>query len=559
MNEITRKFLEVLSEQRLDDLRHRCNYYEDDEFNEFYFKGNDFINGYSIVEYGYGEEDFQFGEHKSNIIDTNGFFVEIELNNEIKYMNGDIIKLNEADKGSYSFDVHRIQELFYKFHPFKGYVIESTKDTAYFYIKVTRFSYKEETVDLYFVINSDLKVIASFTDADTWGIEYDGYHNCNVYTERRFFFINEERKFLVFSQKQMVNCNDNGFFEEHMYGLAPDLYRDQMQEFGCYDDWDEENSTIYEYELDEETLSKIMNKSNHSSVYNDVNEDDEDDDTPELEDITFFYDDINNKHYKNVFTEYYRELFGIIDCRITAKKQLTPFTDNIDYVIGIIWERWRCEKEINESGHFRYYSNGWDFKNNRFYGYVMSNKFFDYPSCVAGFTLRYVMEYYPSILKKLVEQEIILVPNRLLNKLGDNELIRFIRIEQEQHLNYAPIHSVDDTIKSDEKYGLISSYQGQTLRQIIYSKGGTKHIVKLIKFTNLNIDKDVIKEYINNSNNKIETNCFNILLSVLEDIEYQQEEYNSWVREKMEEDMIRDANRQFDEMMDDFDAWGNID
>ncbi len=109
MNEITRKFLEVLSEQRLDDLRHRCNYYEDDEFNEFYFKGNDFINVYSIVEYGYGEEDFQFGEHKSNIIDTNGFFVEIELNNEIKYMNGDIIKLNEADKGSYSFDVHRIQ------------------------------------------------------------------------------------------------------------------------------------------------------------------------------------------------------------------------------------------------------------------------------------------------------------------------------------------------------------------------------------------------------------------------------------------------------------------
>ncbi len=486
MKEVTRKFLDVISEKQLDDLRRRFNYYEDDEFNEFYFRYNDFINGYSIIEYGYGEEDFIFGEHKSNIIDTEGRFVEIKLNNEIKYINGDIIKLNEADKGSYSFEVHRIQELFYRYNPGKGYVVESTKDTAFFYIKVTRDSYPEESCNLYFVINSDLKVIATFTDTNIWGIKYDGYNNCNVYTERRFFFIDEERNFLVFTQKLMANSDERGFFEEHMYDLNPDLYHDQMQEFGCYDGWDDERFNLYEFELDEETLKKVIEKHHNSTVSNGDDEDDEDDETPELEDITFFYEDINNDLYKKVFSDYYRELFGIIYCHVPTDKQLIPFTDSIDYVINIIWNRWRCEKEIKENGHYNYYGNGWDFGNKHFYGYVMSEKFFDYPPTVKCFTLKYVLNYYPQILKRLVFDGIIIIPNKLFNTLEDNELTREIRIEQEIHLDYSPIDSIDDVIESDEKYDLISSFQGKTLKQVIYTKGGTKYLVNLLihKFSN---------------------------------------------------------------------------
>lgn len=561
MKEITRKFLDVISGKRLDELRHRCNYYEDDESDEFYFRYNDFINGYSIIEYGYSEEDFSFGEHKSNIIDTEGRFVEIKLNNEIQYINGDIFKLKETDKGTYSFEVHRIQELFYKYYPCKGLIVESTKDTAFFYIKVTRYAYHEESPDQYFVINSDLKIVATFTDAKMWGIEYDGYKCCNVYTERKFFFINDERNFLVFSQKLMANSDERGFFEEHMYGLDPDSYYDLLREHDCYDGWDDERFNLYEYELDEDTLRKVMKKHNDSSICNDDigDEDEEDDEIPAFEDITFFYDDINSKPYKDVLSEYYKELFGIIDCHTPTDKQLNPFTDNIDYVINIIWDRWRCEKDIKENGHYRYYGTGWDFDYKHFYGYIMSEKFFDYPPKVKGFTLKYVLNYYPQILKELVHNGIIIIPNKLLDTLDDNELTRDLRVEQEIHLDYSPIDSIDDVIDSVEKYNLISSYQGKTLKQVIYTKGGTKYLVKLLKYTNFQINKDVLTELIKTSANQLETKCYNIILNVIEEIEYEEELRQDYIRDKWEEDMIRDANQQFNDMMNDLDAWGNID
>lgn len=559
MKEVTRKFLDVISEKQLDDLRRRCNYYEDDEFNEFYFRYNDFINGYSIIEYGYGEEDFNFGEHRSNIIDAEGRFVEIKLNNEIQYTNGDIFKLKKTDNGSYSFEVHRIQELFYRYRPGKGHIIESIKDTAFFYIKVTRDAYHEESRDLYFVINSDLKIVAIFTDANIWGIEFDGYKCCNVYTERKFFFINDERNFLVFSQKLMANSNESGFFEEHMYGLDPDSYYDLLREYDCCDRWDDERFNLYEFELDENTLKKVIEKHNKSSICNDDIEDEEDDEIPEFEDITFFYEDINSKLYKDVFSTYYWELFGIIDCHTPTDKQLNPFTDSIDYVINIIWDRWRCEKDIKENGHYRYYGNGWDFGYKHFFGYVMSEKFFAYPPKVKGFTLKYVLNHYPQILKDLVHNGIIIIPNKLLDTLADNELTRDIRIEQEIHLDYSPIDSIDDVIESDKKYNLISSYQGKTLKQVIYTKGGTKHLVNLLKYTNFQISKDVLTELIDASANQLETNCYNIILNVIEDIEYEAELRQDDLRAKMEEDMIMDANQQFNDMMDDFEAWGNID
>ncbi len=56
----------------------------------------------------------------------------------------------------------------------------------------------------------------------------------------------------------------------------------------------------------------------------------------------------------------------------------------------------------------------------------------------------------------------------------------------------------------------------------------------------------------------METNCYNILLSVIENIEYQ-EEYNNWIQAEWDEYNIREANRQFNELMNDNDAWGNID
>lgn len=553
MNEVSRKFGDVISDKQLADLYRRCNYNKYYDDNDFYFRSNDFINGYSIIEYGY-EEDSSWGERYTNIINSCGDFVEIKLNNNIKYTNGEIVKLNNLDEGSYSFEIHRILELDYKYELFTGYFVKSRSETSFFYIKVSRFSNKrdEGDKDSYFVINSDLKVIATFYDDNTWGNKYDGYSDCNVYTERKFFFINKDRKYLVFSQKLIANSDEAGFFEEHMYGLAPDLYDDQMREFGVFDDSSEDNYNIYEYELDEEILSKVIEKFNGIR-----NESSEEDNIPDIEDITFFYDDKNNNLYKNVFNDYYIELFGIIDCRIPAKNQLLPFTDNINYVIRIIWDRWKCDKEIEENG--LYYGSGWDFNNRHFHGNVMCEKFFDYPPVFKGFTLNYVLTYYPDTLKYMIDRKFIIIPNKLLDRLNDNELTRYIRIEQEIHLDYSPISSIEDTLISNEKYGIVSTYQGQTLRQIIYSKGGTKYLVNLLKYTNFKISKGVLTELINASNNQLETNCYNIILNVIDDIEYQGELRNDYIREKMEEDVIRDANQEFNDMMNDLEAWGNID
>lgn len=555
MSEVFCKFNDILSDNQIAELYRRCNYDKDDK--ELYFTSNDFIDGYSLIEYG--DNDYEFGEQFTNIINKNGDFVEFKLNKDIQYANGKIIKLNDSDNGTYFFKVHRILELDYKYEPLKGYVVKKQRETSFFYIKVTRYPIKadENAVDLNFVINPELKVIASFSDDNAWGIKYDGYNNCNVYTERNFFFINEERKFLVFTQKLIANSDETGFFDEHMYGLEPELYDAFMRENDP--NWGYEyglSESIYEEELDEETLDKAIKK--YEGII-DENEEEDDDDIPYLGDINFFFEDKNNKLYKDAFSDYYRTLYGIIDCYTKSSQQLTPFTDCLDYVINIIWARWRCEKEIKEHGHYNFYGQGWDFGHTRFWGYVMDNKFFDYPSIVKGFTLKYVLKYYPSILRWLVEHNIIIIPNKLLNNLGNNELTRYIRLKQEVCLEYSSISSIDDTIRSNEKYGIISTYQDKTLRQIIYSKGGTKHLVNLIKHSNLEIEKDVIEQLINESNNQLETKCYNIILDVIEDIEYQEEEYNAWVQQQMHDDYVRECNEEFNNMMNDFDAWGNID
>lgn len=124
----------------------------------------------------------------------------------------------------------------------------------------------------------------------------------------------------------------------------------------------------------------------------------------------------------------------------------------------------------------------------------MDSKFFDYPSRVKGFTLKYIYEFYPDELKWMSEQGLILIPNRFLDTLGNNELTRYIRLNQEIHLSYSKIQSTSDCLNSTEYYGVISSYQGKQLHQIIYTKGGTKYLIGLLKSGNLEIDKNVLED-----------------------------------------------------------------
>ena len=547
MNEIRKQFSDVLSEEQIRDLYAKCNYDESDE--NLYFECNDFINGFALISYG--ERDIEFGTDHSNIIDTNGNFIDVLLDKNIKYSKGNIVKLKDEDKGSYFFEISRIHENRYKNS-------SSSIDTAFFVIKVTRYSNKrdEDTLDLYYVINPKLDVIATFVDTNTWGNEFDGYKNCNVYTERNFFFINEEREFLIFSQKLIANSEEDGFVDKHLAELDPIAYEDIMREYNpdfednSFDNFYRLNCTFDEEDFDEETIQKVIAKYNGK-----LDESDEEyDEIPDVEEINFFFEDNNNRLYKDVFNEFYKTLYGIIDCKVKSTKQLLPFTDNISKARSIIQARWQ---ETNQ--RYNLYGQGWDYDDKYFHGYVLNSKFFDYPPRVKGFTLKYLYKFYPNQLKWMSDQGMILIPNHLLDTLGNNEFTRNVRLNQEIHLSYSRIEFVSDCLNSTEYNGIVSSYQGKTISQIIYTKGGTKHLAGLLKARKLYIDKYVLEELLKNAYNDIEERCYSILISIIDNIELEKEKYNDWIQHQMDEDSIKEANRQFNDMMSDFDAWGNID
>lgn len=75
MNEIRKPFTEVLSKEQIHNLYVKCNYDENNK--ELYFECNDFINGFALILYG--ERDIEFGTDYSNIIDTNGNFIDVLL------------------------------------------------------------------------------------------------------------------------------------------------------------------------------------------------------------------------------------------------------------------------------------------------------------------------------------------------------------------------------------------------------------------------------------------------------------------------------------------------
>ena len=434
---------------------------------ESYFKYDDFIDGFALIFYGEDMYD-PFGNNYSNIIDTNGNFIDILLDKNIKYSNGKIVKLKNDDKGAYGFEISRILE--YK----KNGSTSSSIETAFFVIKVLK--YDNDNLDLYYVINPQLDVIANFTD--TAVRPWDNYdpQDCCTPTSRRFFFINEEREFLIFAKDKHIEAFD-----------GVDVFADTSSQY------------------------------------------------------------------------------GIIDCKIKSAKQLLPFTDDYSEVCSIVRDRYWEEKDLRISPYqsISLYGRGWDDDDEYFHGYILDDEIFDYPIRFKGYTLKYVYEFYPDRLEWMSENDIILIPNRLLDILGTSKLTREIRLNQEIHLSYSKIQSVSDCLNSTEYKGIISSYQGKTISQIIYKKGGTKHLVGLLRSGKLEIDRQVLEDLSKNAFNDIEEKCYSILISVIDKIESEREQYDDWIQRKMDEDYIedyiREANRQFNDMMDDFDAWGNID
>lgn len=101
MNEVRKPFSEVITEEKMDNLYRRLAYDKDD--NDTFFEGNDFINGLALVKSGV-RDAYYFDDEVSYIVDTEGKFVDISLDKNIKYSNGEIVTLDESDRGSYFFN-----------------------------------------------------------------------------------------------------------------------------------------------------------------------------------------------------------------------------------------------------------------------------------------------------------------------------------------------------------------------------------------------------------------------------------------------------------------------
>ena len=100
---------------------------------------------------------------------------------------------------------------------------------------------------------------------------------------------------------------------------------------------------------------------------------------------------------------------------------------------------------------------------------------------------------------------------------------------------------MDEPLSSSDYLGITSTYNGMTLDEIVYKKGGTKYLVNMIKYANLEIDTNVIYDFMQNTPNAIELKCYNIILAHILD----KEERKSRLKELLDEQkMLYDSQME---------------
>ena len=433
MTDTISKFEDVLSEEQQEKVRSICkNTLELMPGDIPYFEAGSFVNNLCVISYG---EEY---EPCTILIDNKGNLVDIDLDKFLKMSDGKIISLNPNDYGTYHYTIHRILQNKSIFDNTKPQTWESifsnsaSDETAFLAIKVTHFTFCDDSPSLTFIIDSKKNVIAKFSDLDIYK-DIEGYGLCHVYIERDFFFLTKERDFLVFSQKLMAEQG-------------------------------REQTPLYDIDFIEEKLSN-------------------------QEPICEW--DVDEDEWKEKLThEYYNPFYGIVDCQNFANGQLFPITNNLIIIDEIIHDRY---SEITSLGNGTiYYGYGWSDGDKVFYGEIISNGQLYYPTWLKGLSIRYAFKYYPKLILQYVKKEMILIPNNILETLDNNEYSREIQILQEQHLQYKSISSMDEPLSSSDYLGITSTYNGMTLDKIVYEKGGTKYLVNMIKYANLEIDTNVI-------------------------------------------------------------------
>jgi hypothetical protein len=101
-------------------------------------------------------------------------------------------------------------------------------------------------------------------------------------------------------------------------------------------------------------------------------------------------------------------------------------------------------------------------------------------------------------------------------------------------------------------------FQNKTIKEIVHIKGGTKYLRQLMLKGKLDIDKTILNKLSNLSIDPIEKKCYDILISVSNDIENCIEQDYSFFKKSLEDYCIDSCNDEFNDLMSDMGAWGNI-
>lgn len=516
MNYSITPYQEVLSENIITEL------YEKFEVDLRYDKPinfSSFIGNYALVSWN------DYYDYNSFIIDRKGNFPIIELSSQLTYKDGEIVKTEKLDNGTYFYEItpicqsNHIQSGFYHFKVIRWYSNKQGENRTF----------------LHFILNPELKVIAEFIDNCFYPVEYDGFKMCEVFVERSFYFPSSDRNYLIFSQKTIVDCVDDDrkdeFYSEHIEYIAPNEYG--VEAYMTKGDFAEYyNSLYYEYEWSEEDWSKIV--------------EDEDNNVCEI------YDDKDSSNYG--LTDYFAESYGIIDCKIKAETMLYPFTYEQKCVEKIISARLQLSEDFSKYGMLH----GWRLVDNHYEGPILNNRFMVDPR-FRGLSLKYMSKYYSKELVNLVKWGHILIPSNFLSEISSYPLYLEICMLQECHLEFASIKSVGDKLKSVEKYGLISMFQNKTIEDIVHIKGGTKYLRRLMLCGRIDIEKTVLQDLFENSIDSIEQKCYEILISVYDYIDMHKEDVSNAIDKDLEEYVINGMNKEFDDLISDMGAWYIID
>ncbi len=182
----------------------------------------------------------------------------------------------------------------------------------------------------------------------------------------------------------------------------------------------------------------------------------------------------------------------------------------------------------------------------------------------AGWKVEDLIFYYPAYILQQVREDKIFIADSFFrkNRFRLSLTEKLIRRHQDQNLQFESINCIDDVISTSNNFHdgtkFSSLYEGKTLGEIIYDYEDVNYIVSLTDSGRIEIDKGILEDAINEGDSE-----YSVILDSIEshEAEIEEREREEWerVQWEMEQDCIRQANRDFEDMMNDYDAWGNID